>query len=446
MRIYLEAAAGVTAFILAGRYAQARAKRRSGDALRALLQLGAKDVAVLRGRRRVLIPVESLAVGDRFVARPGEKIATDGEVVERQRPRSTRSMLTGESVPVEVGPGDTVAGGTVNAGGRLVVRATRSARTPSWRSSPGWSSTPRPAKAAVQRLADRISAVFVPVVLGWRARSVARLVVARGRGVAGRGCGADDRLPVRRGTGDANRADGRHRTRGTARDRDRAPRCWSRPGVRTRFVLDKTGTVTSGRMTLSRRRPGHRRERGRTLLLRRAAASRGRLRAPDRAAPSPPAARDRVGDLPAGDGVHRNPRASACRASSTAATSSPAAPAAGRAVGLPLDARAAGRAATVAEAGRSHRDRRGLGRRRPRGPASSPTPSSPPARGRSPSCAELGLRPVLLTGDNERAARTVAGEVGIGEVIAEVLPGQKVDGCGSSGVTVPVGGRDLGDG
>ncbi|WP_245899806.1 heavy metal translocating P-type ATPase, partial [Nonomuraea indica] len=124
MNIYLEAAAGVTAFLLAGRYFEARSKRRAGAALRALLELGAKDVAVLRDGAEVRIPTDRLAVGDRFVVRPGEKIATDG-VVEEGTSAVDASMLTGESVPVEVRPGDAVTGATVNAGGRLVVRATR---------------------------------------------------------------------------------------------------------------------------------------------------------------------------------------------------------------------------------------------------------------------------------------------------------------------------------
>ncbi|MEV6868851.1 cation transporter, partial [Streptosporangium subroseum] len=122
--IYLEAAAGVTAFILAGRYFEARSKRRAGAALRALLELGAKDVAVLRDGHEIRIPSDRLKVGDRFVVRPGEKIATDG-VIEEGSSAIDASMLTGESVPVEVRPGDTVTGATVNAGGRLVVRATR---------------------------------------------------------------------------------------------------------------------------------------------------------------------------------------------------------------------------------------------------------------------------------------------------------------------------------
>ena len=143
--IYLEVAAVVTTFILAGRYFEARAKRRAGAALRALLELGAKDVAVLDadgGERRVAI--EELAVGDRFVVRPGEKIATDG-VVESGASAVDLSLITGEPVPVEVGPGEEVVGAAVNAGGRLVVRATRVGETRRWRRSPA--SSPRPSRA-----------------------------------------------------------------------------------------------------------------------------------------------------------------------------------------------------------------------------------------------------------------------------------------------------------
>ncbi len=149
--LYLEVAAGVTAAILAGRYFEARAKRRAGAALRALLELGARDVAVLRGGREERIPTDQLAVSDRFVVRPGEKIATDG-VVEEGSSAVDASMLTGESVPVEVGPGDVVVGATVNAGGRLaqMAKLVEEAQT---------------GKAAVQRLADRVSAVFVPIVI-----------------------------------------------------------------------------------------------------------------------------------------------------------------------------------------------------------------------------------------------------------------------------------------
>ncbi|GGS46169.1 heavy metal translocating P-type ATPase [Streptomyces cinerochromogenes] len=162
--IYLEVASGVVALILLGRYLEARSKRRAGAALKALMELGAKDVAVLRDGREVRVPVSSLAVGDRFVVRPGEKIATDGTVAEGVSAVDA-SMLTGESVPVDVGPGDRVTGATVNAGGRLVVEATRVGADTQLARMARLVEDAQNGKAEVQRLADRISAVFVPVVI-----------------------------------------------------------------------------------------------------------------------------------------------------------------------------------------------------------------------------------------------------------------------------------------
>ncbi|MFJ6470584.1 heavy metal translocating P-type ATPase, partial [Streptomyces globisporus] len=162
--IYLEVAAGVITFILLGRYLEARAKRKSGAALRALMHLGAKDVAVLRGGREVRVPAGTLVVGDRFVVRPGEKIATDGTVVEGSSAVDA-SMLTGESVPVEVAVGDTVTGATLNAGGRLVVEATRVGNDTQLARMAKLVEDAQNGKASAQRLADRISAVFVPIVI-----------------------------------------------------------------------------------------------------------------------------------------------------------------------------------------------------------------------------------------------------------------------------------------
>ncbi|MFE7615141.1 heavy metal translocating P-type ATPase, partial [Streptomyces sp. NPDC057496] len=162
--IYLEAAAGVTAFILAGRYFEARSKRKAGAALKALLELGAKEVTVMRGGREVTVPTAELQVGDRFLVRPGEKIATDGTVVEGASAVDA-SMLTGESVPVEVGVGDSVTGATLNAGGRLVVEATRVGADTQLARMAKLVEDAQNGKAAAQRLADRISAVFVPVVI-----------------------------------------------------------------------------------------------------------------------------------------------------------------------------------------------------------------------------------------------------------------------------------------
>ncbi|GAA3438544.1 hypothetical protein GCM10018954_081610 [Kutzneria kofuensis] len=162
--IYLEVAAGVTVFILAGRYFEARSKRRSGAALRALLELGAKDVAVLRDGQERRIPLGELKVGDEFVVRPGEKIATDGVIAEGSS-AVDMSMLTGESMPVEVRRGDAVVGATVNAGGRLVVRATRVGADTQLAQMARLVEEAQNGKAAVQRLADRVSGVFVPVVI-----------------------------------------------------------------------------------------------------------------------------------------------------------------------------------------------------------------------------------------------------------------------------------------
>jgi P-type Cu+ transporter len=164
--VYLEVASAVTTFILAGRYFESRAKRSSGAALRALLDMGAKDVAVLRdGSTETRVPIEHLAVGDIFVARPGEKIATDGIVISGTSAVDA-SMLTGEPVPVEVGPGDGVVGATVNVGGRLEVRATRIGSDTQLAQIAKLVADAQSGKADVQRLADRVSAVFVPVVIG----------------------------------------------------------------------------------------------------------------------------------------------------------------------------------------------------------------------------------------------------------------------------------------
>ncbi|MFB9314628.1 heavy metal translocating P-type ATPase, partial [Nocardioides plantarum] len=162
--IYLEAAAGVTTLVLLGRWIEVRSKRQAGAALRALLDLGARDVAVLRDGRETRVPAADLVVGDVFVVRPGDKVATDGEVVEGSSAVDT-SLLTGESVPVEVGPGDAVVGATVNAGGRLVVRATRVGAETQLAQMARLVEDAQSGKAAAQRLADRVSGVFVPVVL-----------------------------------------------------------------------------------------------------------------------------------------------------------------------------------------------------------------------------------------------------------------------------------------
>ena len=162
--IYLEVAAGVTMFLLAGRYFEKRSKRQAGAALRALLELGAKDVAVIDGGTETRVPIEQLRVGDSFVVRPGEKIATDGIIVEGLSAVDA-SMITGESVPVEAGPGDAVTGGTVSTSGRLIVRARRVGSDTQLAQMAQMVEDAQSGKAEVQRLADRISGVFVPIVI-----------------------------------------------------------------------------------------------------------------------------------------------------------------------------------------------------------------------------------------------------------------------------------------
>ncbi|MGH3348857.1 MAG: heavy metal translocating P-type ATPase, partial [Nocardioides sp.] len=256
--IYLEAAAGVTTFILAGRYFEARSKRRAGAALRALLELGAKDVAVLRdapdgGQSEIRIPTEELAAGDLFVVRPGEKIATDG-VVEQGTSAVDASMLTGESVPVEVTVGDPVLGGCVNAGGRLVVRATRVGSDTQLAQMARLVEDAQNGKAEVQRLADRISGVFVPIVialavgtLGFWIGAEAGLSAAFTAAVAvliiacpcALGLATPTALMV-----------------GTGRGAQlgiliKGPEVLESTRAVDTVVLDKTGTVTTGEMTLA---------------------------------------------------------------------------------------------------------------------------------------------------------------------------------------------------
>ena len=251
--IYLEAAAGVTTFILAGRWFEARSKRQAGAALRALFELGARDVAVLRDGVESRIPAEDLVVGDRFVVRPGEKLATDG-VVEEGASAVDASMLTGESVPVEVGVGDDVVGATVNAGGRLVVRATRVGGDTQLAQMARLVEDAQNGKAEVQRLADRISGVFVPVVI---ALSVATLGfwIGTGEGLAAAFTAAVAVLiiacPCALGLATPTAL-----MVGTGRGAQlgiliKGPEVLEQTRRVDTVVLDKTGTVTTGQMTLT---------------------------------------------------------------------------------------------------------------------------------------------------------------------------------------------------
>ncbi|MEU8176392.1 heavy metal translocating P-type ATPase [Microbispora hainanensis] len=421
--IYLEAAAGVTAFILAGRYFEARSKRRAGAALRALLELGAKDVAVVRDGRETRIPIAELRVGDRFVVRPGEKIATDG-VIEEGSSAVDASMLTGESVPVEVRPGDPVTGATVNAGGRLVVRATRVGADTQLAQMARLVEDAQTGKAQVQRLADRISGIFVPIVI---ALAVATLGywLGTGEGVGAAFTAAVAVLiiacPCALGLATPTAL-----LVGTGRGAQlgiliKGPEVLESTRRIDTIVLDKTGTVTEGRMTLVEvHTTADVTERE---VLRLAGALEHASEHPIAQAIARGAA-ERAGELPAvedfanveGLGVQGvvdghavlvgRPRLLAEWSQHLPADLTHAlerAQAAGRtavAVGWDGQARAVLVVADVVK----------------------PTSAQAIADLRA-----LGLTPVLLTGDNQAVAQTVAAQVGIDEVIAEVLPAGKVD-------------------
>ncbi len=422
--LYLEVAAAVTVFLLTGRYLEARAKRRSGEALRALLDLGAKDVAVLRDGREERVGVDALAVGDEFVVRPGEKIATDGVVVEGSGAVDT-ALLTGEPVPVEVGVGDAVTGATVNAGGRLVVRATSVGAGTRLAQMARMVEDAQSGKAAVQRLADRVSGVFVPVVLlislatlaGWLltghgaeaafTAAVAVLVIACPCAL---GLATPTALLV-----------------GTGRGAQlgvfvKGPEALESTRRVDTVVLDKTGTITTGRMALASVHPAAGVDEAE--LLRLAGALEDASEHPVAAAVAA-GARSRGLRLPAVEsfastgglgvsGAVEGRAVVAGRASwlerewaqplpADLAAARDEAEAAGRtAVAVGWDGAARG-VLVVSDTVR-------------------PTSAEAVARLRG-----LGLRPVLLTGDNTRAAHAVAARVGIDEVIAEVLPEGKVD-------------------
>jgi P-type Cu+ transporter len=395
--IYLEAAAGVTGFILAGRYLEARAKRRAGAALRALLQLGAKDVAVLRSGREERIPVDRLAVGDRYVVRPGEKIATDGIVVEGSS-AVDMSMLTGEPVPVEVGPGDAVVGATVNAGGRLVAEATRVGADTQLAQMARLVEDAQNGKAAVQRLADRVSAVFVPVVIA--------LAVATLGFWLGRGAGAEMAFtaavavlviacPCALGLATPTAL-----MVGTGRGAQlgiliKGPETLEETRRISTIVLDKTGTVTEGRIEVVEVVALNGAARGEALRL--AGAVEAASEHPIAQAVAA-AARAELGALPAVSdfrneagvgvsGVVAGRRVNVGRGTDGVEVRIDGTPSALLVVRDTLKS-------TSAEAVRRLR--------------------------------ELGLAPVLLTGDRRAAAERVAGDVGIERVLAEVFPDDKV--------------------
>ncbi|MFI0596227.1 heavy metal translocating P-type ATPase [Streptomyces griseus] len=421
--IYLEAAAGVTAFILAGRYFEARSKRKAGAALKALMELGAKEVTVLRDGVETTIPTAALQVGDRFLVRPGEKIATDGTVVEGSSAVDA-SMLTGESVPVEVSVGDTVTGATLNAGGRLVVEATRVGADTQLARMARLVEDAQNGKASAQRLADRISAVFVPIVialalatLGFWLGNDAGLTAAFTAAVAvliiacpcALGLATPTALMV-----------------GTGRGAQlgiliKGPEVLETTRRVDTIVLDKTGTVTTGRMTLQTTHTTDTTTEAEVLRL--AGALENASEHPIAQAVAT-AAIDTTGPLPTPEGFQNVPGLGVqgvveghavlvgreqllaeweIRLPAPLAEAKKAAEAAGRtAITVAWD----GEARAVLEVADAVKDTSAEAVRRLR---------------------DLGLTPILLTGDNRAVAESVAAEVGIDEVYAEVMPQDKVD-------------------
>nr|WP_176704715.1 heavy metal translocating P-type ATPase [Arthrobacter sp.]AXV46343.1 copper exporting ATPase, CopA, carbonate dehydratase [Arthrobacter sp.] len=421
--IYLEVGAGVTMFILAGRYFEKRSKKQAGAALRALLELGAKEVSVLRNGVETKIPVEDLSVGDEFIVRPGEKIATDGIVVTGTSAVDA-SMLTGESVPVEVTEGDAVTGATTNAGGRLVVRATRIGSDTQLAQMAKLVEDAQTGKAEVQRLADKISGIFVPIAIliafialgGWLGAgfpvsaaftaAVAVLVIACPCAL---GLATPTALLV--GTG-------RGAQMGVL---IKGPEVLESTRKVDTVVLDKTGTVTTGKMTLVDviLEPGT----DRAELLRLAGALEDASEHPIAQAIAKGATQE-IGALPTpedfenvvGKGVQGIVDGHAVLvgresllaewsqylSSELASTKSHAEGEGKTVVAVGWDGAARG-ILIVADTVKA-------------------TSAEAIAQFKA-----IGLTPILLTGDNEAVARHIAAQVGINEVIAEVLPKDKVD-------------------
>ncbi|MCX3286179.1 heavy metal translocating P-type ATPase [Streptomyces sp. NEAU-H22] len=415
--IYLEVASGVTAFILLGRYLEARSKRRAGAALRALMELGAKDVAVLRDGREVRIPAQRLTVGDRFVVRPGEKIATDGTVVEGASAVDA-SMLTGESVPVDVAVGDQVTGATVNAGGRLVVEATRVGADTRLARMAKLVEDAQNGKAEVQRLADRVSGIFVPVVLliavatagawlGVTGDAVAAFTAAVAVLIIACPCALGLATPTALMVGTGRGAQLGILIKG--------PEVLESTRRVDTVVLDKTGTVTTGRMTLQEVHAAEGTDEKEVLRL---------VGAVEHASEHPVAraialgAEERAGRLPEAEGFENVPGRGVR----------------GRVEGLDV---AVGRLFddVPAELARARDEAERAGRTAVLagwdGTARAVLEVADAVKETSAEAVRelraLGLTPVLLTGDNRAVAETVAAAVGIETVVAEVLPEDKVD-------------------
>jgi Cu+-exporting ATPase len=421
--LYLEVAAGVTVFLLAGRYVEARSKRRAGAALRALLDLGAKDVAVLRDGVETREPVDRLAVGDRFVVRPGEKIATDGTVDEGTSAVDA-SMVTGESVPVEVGPGDTVVGGTVNAGGRLIVTATRVGADTQLAQMARLVEQAQTGKAAVQRLADRISGVFVPIVIALAAATLGYWI-GTGSGTTAAFTAAVAVLiiacPCALGLATPTAL-----LVGTGRGAQlgiliKGPEVLESTKRADTVVLDKTGTVTTGRMTLVEVIPADGQDR--TELTRLAGAVEAASEHPIAQAIARAAA-DAVGTLPPVTGF-ANIEGLGVRGTVDGREVLVGRVRLLREAGLDIPPDLDDARTRAEEAGRTAILAGWDGRAR--GVLAVADVVKPTSARAIAALRDLGLTPVLLTGDNATVARAVAAEVGIDEVIAEVLPAEKVD-------------------
>jgi Cu+-exporting ATPase len=420
---YLDVAAGVTVLVLLGRSLEARAKRHSGAALRALLTLGAKDAAVLRDGQEVRVPVAQLAVGEEFVVRPGEKIATDGMVTSGRSAVDT-SLLTGEPAPAEVAPGDAVTGSAINSGGRLVVRATRVGADTQLAQLARLVTAAQAGKPPVQRLADRISAVFVPVVLGIATLTLIGWLAA-GRPAAAAFTAAVAVLiiacPCAMGLATPTAI-----LTGTGRGAQlgiviKGPEVLESTRRVDTIVLDKTGTLTTGKMILAERAAAPRQDEAELLRLVAALESASEhplaqaIAAGTREASQLPAVTNFVSSAGLGvSGQVEGHTVVAGRADWLESEWSMTIPA-------PLTARASraeGAGRTVIFAGWDGQVRGMFV------VADTLKPTSAAAVRR---LCELGLRPVLLTGDNVRAARDVAAAAGISEVIAGVLPAGKVD-------------------
>ena len=423
--IYLEVAAGVTMFILLGRYLEKRSKRQAGAALRALLDMGAKDVAVLKDGAEVRVPVGELAEGDLFVVRPGEKIATDG-VVEQGSSAVDASMLTGESVPVEVGEGDAVTGATVNAGGHLVVRATRVGADTQLARMAQMVEDAQSGKAEIQRLADRVSGIFVPIVF------VIAIVVLAAWLLTGNGAEAAFTAavavliiacPCALGLATPTAL-----LVGTGRGAQmgillKGPEVLESTRRVDTVLLDKTGTVTTGRMTLTEAVAAP--DTDPAELLRRAGAVENASEHPiAQAIAQGAAARGAAGadgTLPevtdfenlAGRGVRgtvEGARVLVGRENLLDGAAMPAELATAKA-----SAEARGETAVVVVWGGEAR-----------GVLVVADTVKPTSREAITQLKGLGLTPVLLTGDNRAVAEHIAAEVGIDEVIAEVMPEDKI--------------------